>query len=377
MSFPAVVDCHAHAYRHQLAHDGFGLDRILARCDRFGVAGAVFSIFYEDGGMELPLEEIERISDRHDAVAGVSFGLMPPTAALPAAEQQEIIADATRTARALAAEGRIVAIGEVGLDYYWPLHNFLRDRGLRDKEIAREMRENRESLMREPELVECVETQRALFQASIDLAVETGLSLVIHGRDAYPDILAQLAASEMPPERVMLHCFAGTVDEAVESAGRGCTVSVPSSVGYRESFRAPARAIDLGSMVIETDSPYHSPFVGLWKAAGEAVEGLEPPERMSKGVLQDWIAAKRKARYLELIEERYPRLTFEVLSDGEVLELPAAEYLIRGSRRRNNEPTFVRCAATDLAALKGVGLEEVCEVTTANARRLFPGLLRG
>jgi len=375
MDFPPVVDCHAHTYRHQLANGGFGLDRILARCDRYGVAGVVFSVFFEQGGLELPLEEIERVSARHEANAGVSFGLMPPNAALSKAEREEIVAGATRTVRELAAERRIVAIGEVGLDYYWPLHDFLRDRGSSDGEIAREMRERPEALLAEPELEDCVATQRELFQASIDLAVETGLALVIHGRDAYPDILAQLERSELPPERVMLHCFAGTVEEAVESARRGYAVSVPSSVGYRESFRAPARAIPLSSMVIETDSPYHSPFIGLWKTAGEEVEGLEAPAASSQGARQDWLAGERKARYLARIEERYPGLVFEVLDGGRLLELPAAEYLIHASRRRSNEPTFVRCAATGLAELEGVPLEEVCEVTTANARRLFPGLL--
>ncbi len=347
---PIVVDCHAHLDGRHLGNEGAGLRGILERCERYGVGALVFSLFLEEGGLELPLEEIEGIAADHATVVGVSLGLYPPLAAVPRETLDAQVAHARTAALELAREGRVVAIGEVGLDYYWPAVEHLREQKLEPGEIDSRVATAHEEILREQPVQDCIETQQALFRAMIELAVEADLPLVIHGRDAYADILHVLGESEIDPRRVMLHCFAGTPEIAVEAAGRGYTLSIPSSVGYRAKFAAAARAVDLSALVTETDSPYHSPFVGLWKAAGKQAREAGRPEDQGR-------------LFLERVEERYPGLSF-----GEV---PATEHLLKGSKRAVNEPTFVRCAATGLAEVLRRGVGEVCEATWGNAERLF------
>ena len=162
----------------------------------------------------------------------------------------------------------MVAIGEVGLDYYWPIVEFLKSQGVLDwGQIGDQMRDRREPLLAEPRVRDCLQTQAAVFQACIELAAATELPLVIHGRDAYADILRILTAADIDPHDVMLHCFAGSVEEAMKAASHGFLISIPSSVGYRKKFADVAERVDLTRLVLETDSPYHSPFVGQWQAA--------------------------------------------------------------------------------------------------------------
>lgn len=377
VKFPAVVDCHAHVSPRDLAHGGFRLDQILVRCERYGVVGVVYSLYFEDGRLELPVDEIERIAAARSVAVGISFGVCPPTRAISPSLREQQQLGAMRVARQLASEGRIVAIGEVGLDYYWPLVEFLKSQGMRnDEEIRGRVVTNRDEILKEKPVQDCLETQAAIFRDWIRVAVETDLPLVIHGRDAYRDILEILECSEIAPERVILHCFGGTPEEALRAASRGIRISIPSSVGYRPNFASVARVVDLAAVVIETDSPYHSPFVGLWKAAGRRVQELPAPAGIKGAARQSWTAQKRRGLFAESVDERYPELEFSVFEGGATRVAPGAEHLSRSSARYENESTFVRCAATELAKLKGGDVETVCEATTANAFEVYSTLRR-
>src|SRR3954454_16167512 len=92
----------------------------------------------------------------------------------------------------------IVALGEVGLDYY---------RGDWSREI-----------------------QRALFEDVISLANDTRLPLIIHSRDAFPDTMAILGRARVP---IVLHCFEGGEREAKEAAERDCYIGLAGNVTYK------------------------------------------------------------------------------------------------------------------------------------------------
>jgi TatD DNase family protein len=126
-----------------------------------------------------------------------------------------------------AADPRARAIGETGLDYF-------RDHAPRDD-------------------------QRRAFEAQIDLAVRTGLPLVIHTREAEEDTLAVLR-ERAGEATVVMHCFSmpGRLDECVE---RGYMCSFAGNVTYPKAVELQAAARDVPEelLLVENDSPYLSP----------------------------------------------------------------------------------------------------------------------
>ncbi len=375
MPFPEVIDCHAHLDRKLLARDAAGLCQILGRCEAAGVAGVVFSLSCQAGEIEFPLEGIEQAAARYRVDVGVSLGMPPP---LEPVDSAVIEADAALYAarvRELAAAGRIVAIGEVGLDYYWPAVGFLKAGGIRDdSEIRGKIASLGTAVLREPPVQACLKTQAAVFSSAINLAIETGLPLVVHGRDAYTDIFRILDDSGMPPARVMLHCFGGAPEMAVDAARRGHYVSVPSSLGYRPDFAAVAESTPLDRLLVETDSPYHSPLIGLWRDAGREADQEGLSAGLNRAAREQHLVERRRYLFRQALVESYPHLTFRAEDEEDSGTLTAAEYFDRSSRIRQNESTFVRAAALALATLQRTDPVRVCEATTRNARNLFDRL---
>ncbi|HEY3687594.1 MAG TPA: TatD family hydrolase [Streptosporangiaceae bacterium] len=128
----------------------------------------------------------------------------------------------------LAAEPRVRAVGETGLDYY---------RDWADPAA-----------------------QQWSFRAHIEIAKRTGKALMIHDRDAHDDILRILDA-DGPPEKVIFHCFSGDADMARLCAERGYYMSFAGNVTFTNA--APLREAALAAppelMLIETDAPYLTP----------------------------------------------------------------------------------------------------------------------
>jgi TatD DNase family protein len=119
----------------------------------------------------------------------------------------------------------IVALGEVGLDYY------------RNDWSA--------------------EIQWALFEDVISLANDTRLPLVIHSRDAFADTMACLGSARVP---VVLHCFEGGDREVREARERGYYIGLAGNVTYNNSETARVLSLmDTERIVVETDAPYLSP----------------------------------------------------------------------------------------------------------------------
>jgi TatD DNase family protein len=127
----------------------------------------------------------------------------------------------------LLANPRVVAVGECGLDFY---------------------------RMRSPQ-----EDQERAMRTQVALAREAGLPLVVHVRDAWPEILRVL--DEGSAERVVLHCFTGDVETARVCADRGWYISFAGNITYPKNvhIRAAAAAISPARILVETDSPFLAP----------------------------------------------------------------------------------------------------------------------
>jgi len=138
--------------------------------------------------------------------------------------------DDLRRIAALAAEGCLVAWGEMGLDYHY-------DFSPRD-------------------------AQRRAFADQLDRAAGAGLPGIIHSREAIDDTLAILDESGGEwAGRLVFHCFTGTADEARRVLDRGYLIGLTGVVTFRNAaaLRETARLVPDDRLLIETDSPYMSP----------------------------------------------------------------------------------------------------------------------
>ena len=207
-----LVDSHCH-----LALPEFDADRpaVLARAQAAGVR-ALVDVGIGPGSWERTL-----------ALAAAEPGVW---AALGLHPNEAETADETTLSRLreVLAAPRVVAIGETGLDYHWQ----------RATPAA----------------------QRALFVAHLALARELDLPVIVHCRDAYDDMLATLAG-EGRGTRGVLHCFAGSVEQAARGVELGYLISLAGPVTFKNAagLRAVAAAVPADRLLIETDSPYLAP----------------------------------------------------------------------------------------------------------------------
>lgn len=187
---------------------------MLERARQAGV-GAVISV-------SETLEEVERNLGLADALAGqllVAAGLFP-TILDP--EQGRRIETRIREAR-----DRLVAIGEVGLDY-WKVQD-----------------------------PEGREIQRSIFARFIDLSVELDLPLNVHSRSAGRQTIELLLARKA--RRVQLHAFDGRAAKALPAVEAGYFFSVPPSIVRSPQKQKLVRRLPLECLLVETDSPVLGP----------------------------------------------------------------------------------------------------------------------
>ncbi|OBG31955.1 DNAase [Mycolicibacter heraklionensis] len=144
------------------------------------------------------------------------------------------LTDAARSEiEALAAHPRVVAVGETGMDLYWPG----RLEGCADPRI-----------------------QREAFAWHIDLAKRTGKPLMIHNRDADAAVLDVLRA-EGAPETVIFHCFSSGPEMAHTCIDAGWILSLSGTVSFKNArdLREAAALIPDAQLLVETDAPFLTP----------------------------------------------------------------------------------------------------------------------
>ncbi|MDY7040798.1 MAG: TatD family hydrolase [Chloroflexota bacterium] len=139
--------------------------------------------------------------------------------------------------RELAAHPKVVAIGEIGLDFY-------RDLSPRD-------------------------VQRRVFRQQLALAAETGKPVIIHDREAHAEVREILRdwVHSLPENSPLarhpgtLHCFSGDLEMAQEMITLGFFIGVDGPLTYRNARRLPeiVRALPVERLLIETDAPYLTP----------------------------------------------------------------------------------------------------------------------
>lgn len=124
---------------------------------------------------------------------------------------------------------KIKAVGEIGLDYYWP-----------------------ENPPRE--------VQRAFFDAQLSLAADRGLPVIVHDREAHGDTVDILRAHKGRVRGVM-HCFSGSYETARECLDMGFYIGFGGALTFKNAKRnvETAAKVPLDRLVVETDCPYMAP----------------------------------------------------------------------------------------------------------------------
>jgi len=208
-----LVDTHAH-----LDDEQFDTDRgeVLSRARGAGVTAIVNASYH------LPsAAAAAALAADHDWIYA-ACGIHPHEAGGARPGYQD-------TLRELAARPKVVAIGEIGLDYY-------RDLSPREE-------------------------QRRIFREQLSLARELELPVIIHSRDAHGDVLRILKGDGVGPAGGVMHCFSGSWEMAREVLAMGFYISLAGPVTFSNATRLAevARRLPCDRLLVETDCPYLAP----------------------------------------------------------------------------------------------------------------------
>ena len=251
-----LFDTHVHLNAEQFEED---LAEVIARAQEAGVTNMVV-VGFDRPTITKAMELVEEYDFLYAAV-----GWHPVDAIDMTDADLEWI-------ESLTAHPKVVAIGEMGLDYYW-------DKSPKD-------------------------IQMEVFRKQIRLAKKVKLPIIIHNREATADTIAILQEEGAAEVGGIMHCFSGSVETAKVCVDMNFYISLGGPVTFKNAKKPKevAAEVPLDRLLIETDCPYLAP------------------------------------------------------------------HPYRGKR---NEPSYVKLVAEQIAEIKQISIEEVSQVTTANAKKLF------
>lgn len=207
-------DTHCHLNDEQFQDD---LDEVVRRAREDGIRFIVVP--------GIDVESSRRaiaIAQQYDGVYA-AVGIHPESA-------KDVPEEDFETIRELARHEKVVAIGEIGLDYYW-------DTAPREQ-------------------------QHDVLRRQIAIAGECSLPIIIHNRESTADVV-RILKEECPKRGVIgvMHCFTGSVETAKECMKIGFYISFGGPVTFKNAVgvREVAEQIPTERLLIETDSPYLSP----------------------------------------------------------------------------------------------------------------------
>lgn len=207
-----LIDTHAHLYKEYYGDD---LDRIILELAENQVAKVINVAVNPSSGFEA-IQLAEKYSSLY-ATAGIH-----PT------DLNKVSDDAVKIIKEQLQHPKVVAVGEIGLDYYW-------------KEV--------DPLLQKKYLIKLVE-----------LALTENYPLIIHNRDADEDIY-QLLAEISPQYQGVFHCYAGSLVMAEKLMKMGFSFSFTGNITYKKSDRTEIiEKLPLEKIMLETDSPYMTPM---------------------------------------------------------------------------------------------------------------------
>lgn len=214
MSFEyKIFDTHSHYDDEAFNEDR---DAVLQQIKEVGVVGIMNCACSKKS-----LKTTNDLTIKYDFVYG-ALGIHPSDANDYNEDVKKEIIDSAK------ANEKILAIGEIGLDYYWDENP--------DKEI-----------------------QKRVFREQMKIAEELNLPVVIHDRDAHKDTLDIL--KEFPNVNGTVHCFSGSLEFAKECVKLGYYIGITGVVTFKNAKKIceVVEGIPLEKLLVETDCPYMAP----------------------------------------------------------------------------------------------------------------------
>src|SRR5471030_1248134 len=208
-----IIDSHAHYDDEDFNEDR---DRVLHEIRENGVIGVLNCAASYDS-----LKTTDRLTKDYDFIFG-ALGIHPENAN----EMKEDTLDEIKVY--IKNNDKIVAIGEIGLDYYW------------DQNPSKNV-------------------QKEVFRKQMNLARELNLPVIIHDREAHKDTLEIM--KEFPEVIGVVHCFSGSVEFAKECISLGYYIGFTGVVTFKNAKKLVevAKEIPLEKILVETDCPYMAP----------------------------------------------------------------------------------------------------------------------
>ncbi len=219
---PRYIDSHAHLFFADYAND---LDDVLLRAREAGI-----DVIVVPGTDLKSTREAVMLADTHENIFAC-VGIHPHEVSKAASQDLAEI-------EKLCDHRKVVAVGEIGLDYHYDFS-------------PREL-------------------QKKFFEKQIGIAVRKNLPVVVHMRESTEDtfsIVEQIVntnpnwkESGKEPMRGVFHCFPGTADQAAYVHGLGFFISYPGIVTFKKSNSIELlKQIGINNILLETDSPYMTP----------------------------------------------------------------------------------------------------------------------
>ena len=207
-----LFDSHAHIHDEK-----FDADRheVISRALKNGVTGII-----NVGACMASSAQAVALAEQYECVYA-AVGIHPHDAKEVIDTDYEQLAEWTK-------REKVVAIGEIGLDYYYDLS---------PREI-----------------------QRSIFIRQLDVARQTGKPFIIHDRDAHGEVL-EILKKEAKGMSGVLHCFSGSLEMAREVIKMGLYISIAGPVTFKNAAKLPdiVANVPLDRLLVETDCPYLTP----------------------------------------------------------------------------------------------------------------------
>mgnify|MGYP001160182854 CR=1 FL=1 len=208
-----LIDTHTHLDFEPFREN---FDEILLDAQKNGVKKFIVpGVTFED------LDKVIELADKYENIYAA--------VAIHPSEAKTWKDDSYQILKTYANHPKVVAIGETGLDYYW------------DKSF--------------------IDTQQQVFIEHIKLAKELNKPVIVHDRDAHEDTLRILKENNAKDVGVVMHCFSGSAEFALECTKEGFYIALGGPVTFKNAKKAKevAKAIPIEKLLLETDSPFLTP----------------------------------------------------------------------------------------------------------------------
>jgi len=208
-----LIDTHAHLYLPEFDNDR---DEMIERAVSNGVSKLLMPNIDVHS-----LEAMLSAADRYNNICYPMSGLHPTSV-------KEDYLDQLKILEMEFANHKFIAVGEIGIDLYW------------DKTFINE--------------------QLNSMRRQVAFAQDSGLPVVIHSRDAFPEVFSVLDEFKGSSLKGVLHAFSGTLADAVKAINMGFLLGVGGPLTFKNSgLAAIVKEIGIKNVILETDSPYLAP----------------------------------------------------------------------------------------------------------------------